>query len=106
DKAATNLLWNSRWGIALDIGEAIRYLHEDFVDGSIVNLSLCSSNVGLARASSDMSKNENINMSEHFRTDVKDYGVLLLELISGQSNAISGEQFAKPIDGSKVNRDK
>ncbi|GJV21259.1 hypothetical protein Tco_1370279 [Tanacetum coccineum] len=53
-KAATNLLWNYRWGIALDIGEAIRYLHEDFVDGSIVNLSLCSSNVGLARASSDM----------------------------------------------------
>lgn len=54
DKAAKNLLWKCRWGIALDIGEAIRYLHEDFVDGSIVNLSVCSSNVGLARASSDM----------------------------------------------------
>ncbi|PWA72787.1 Protein kinase-like domain-containing protein [Artemisia annua] len=53
DKAATNLLWKCRWGIALDIGEAIRYLHEDFVDGSIVNLSLCSSNVALADASSD-----------------------------------------------------
>nr|GEX40670.1 protein kinase-like domain-containing protein [Tanacetum cinerariifolium] len=120
DKAATNLLWNSRWGIALDIGEAIRYLHEDFVDGSIVNLSLCSSNVGLARASSDMLsiyeptikqvkldddplnefqsvKSENI-MSEHFRTDVKDYGVLLLELISGQSRRLFEKDGKSLVD--------
>ncbi|PWA95345.1 Protein kinase-like domain-containing protein [Artemisia annua] len=121
DKAATNLLWKCRWGIALDIGEAIRYLHEDFVDGSIVNLSLCSSNVGLGDASSDMLsiyeptikqvkldddplnelqsvKSENMNMSEHFRADVKDYGVLLLELISGQSRRLFEKDGKSLVD--------
>ncbi|KAI7753721.1 hypothetical protein M8C21_006902, partial [Ambrosia artemisiifolia] len=52
DKAATELLWKTRLAIALEIGSAIQYLHEEFVDGSIVNLSICSSHVGLVDRSS------------------------------------------------------
>ncbi|GJU66330.1 kinase-like domain-containing protein [Tanacetum coccineum] len=110
DKAATNLLWNSRWGIALDIGEAIRYLHEDFVDGSIVNLSLCSSNIGLARASSDMLSiyeptikqvklnDDPLNELQSTKADINDYGVLLLELISGQSRRLFEKDGKSLVD--------
>ncbi|KAL8264831.1 hypothetical protein R6Q59_022961 [Mikania micrantha] len=113
DKAATNLLWETRWAIALEIGAGIQYLHEEFVDGSIVNLSICSSHVGLAgnscatlciyettlkqlkldddpinKLQSVNSSDMNIVLNEHLRTDIKDYGVLLLELISGQSRRL------------------
>ncbi|GJW16937.1 hypothetical protein Tco_0024373 [Tanacetum coccineum] len=43
-------------------------------------------------------RNENINMSEHFRTDVKDYGVLLLELISGQSKRLFEKDGKSLVD--------
>ncbi|KAJ9552292.1 hypothetical protein OSB04_016337 [Centaurea solstitialis] len=111
EKSAANLSWNARWGIALQIGEGIRYLHEEFVDGSIVNLSICSANVALTNGSSAMLciydttakqlkleddgprelksvKCENIDTNEQLRADIKDYGILLLELISGQSRRV------------------
>nr|XP_043630054.1 receptor-like serine/threonine-protein kinase At1g78530 [Erigeron canadensis] len=107
DKAATDLSWNTRWGIAIDVGEGIRYLHEEFVTGSIVNLSMASYNVVLSNGSSAMlriyettkqvkleddplnerlsEKGKNIDMNAEVRADVNDYGVLLLELLTGQS---------------------
>ncbi|XP_071740420.1 serine/threonine-protein kinase-like protein At3g51990 [Rutidosis leptorrhynchoides] len=140
NKEAMNLSWNSRWGIAIEIGEAVRYLHEEFVDGSIVNLSLSSFTVSLSFSSSAKvtstylhvhvcvllfltargkkkagslciykktvkqvklddaplnelhltkdSKGTNIGMNEQLRADIKNYGVLLLELISGQSSRL------------------
>ncbi|KAI7737194.1 hypothetical protein M8C21_018281 [Ambrosia artemisiifolia] len=105
DKAATELLWKTRWAIALEIGSAIQYLHEEFVDGSIVNLSICSSHVGLVDRSSgtlgiyettikqlklddDPMKSSDIDINEHLRADIKGYGGLLLELISGQSSRL------------------
>ncbi|XP_024960545.1 probable serine/threonine-protein kinase At1g01540 isoform X1 [Cynara cardunculus var. scolymus] len=111
DNSAANLSWDARWGIALQIGEGIRYLHEEFVDGSIVNLSVCSANVALNSGSSAMLciydttakqlnvdddplkelqsvKCENIDTNEQLRADIKDYGVLLLELITGQNKRL------------------
>ncbi|KAI3755221.1 hypothetical protein L1987_55017 [Smallanthus sonchifolius] len=120
DKAARNLVWEARWAIALDIGTGIQYLHEEFVDGSIVNMPITSSNVGLAGSScatfislmvisklcicdttikqlkfddDPMSKLPSVkcadtDINEHLRADVKDYGVFLLELISGQSTRL------------------
>lgn len=44
------------------------------------------------------SRSENINMSEHFRADVKDYGVLLLELISGQSRRLFEKDGKSLVD--------
>ncbi|KAK9077088.1 hypothetical protein SSX86_005424 [Deinandra increscens subsp. villosa] len=107
DKAATNLSWENRWAIALEIGAAIQYLHEEFVDGSIANLSICSANVGVAGNSNSCgmvtptffrttnviivfgeSRGMDIDANEYLRVDIKDYGVLLLELISGQSRRL------------------
>ncbi|KAK1430228.1 hypothetical protein QVD17_12818 [Tagetes erecta] len=111
DHAATNLTWETRWAIALEIGAGIQYLHEEFVDGSIVNLSIRSSNVGLKGSSCAtlciyettikqlklegepmnnlLSMNAmGIDNNEHLRADIKDYGVFLLELISGQSRRL------------------
>ncbi|XP_076916605.1 serine/threonine-protein kinase-like protein CCR2 [Bidens hawaiensis] len=105
DKAATNLLWENRWAIALEIGAGIQYLHEEFVDGAIVNLSICSSNVGLGGSScamlciyettikqlkldDDPMKSTDVDINIHVQADIKDYGILLLELISGQSRRL------------------
>lgn len=44
------------------------------------------------------SRSENIDMSEVFRADVKDYGVLLLELISGQSSRLFAKDAKSLVD--------
>ncbi|KAI3707853.1 hypothetical protein L2E82_36731 [Cichorium intybus] len=118
DKSATNLSWNTRWSIALEIGAGIQYLHEEFVDGSIANLSLCSCNVALCGASSAMlciyetttkqlkidndalndsiCKNNDVN--EQLRADIQDYGVFLLELISGFSRRLFEKDGQSLVD--------
>ncbi|KAL7582561.1 hypothetical protein Lser_V15G46140 [Lactuca serriola] len=118
DKAATKLSWNTRWGIALEIGAGIQYLHEEFADGSIVNLSLCSCNVALGGDSSamlciyetttkqmkidndpqDESICKNIDMNEQLRADIQDYGVFLLELISGLSRRLFEKDGQSLVD--------
>ncbi|KAJ0592507.1 putative protein kinase RLK-Pelle-LRR-V family [Helianthus annuus] len=115
DQAATKLLWKTRWDIALEIGTAIEYLHEEFVDGSIVNLSICSSHVGLGGSScgmlciyeptikqlkldDDPMKSSDIDKNEYLRADIKDYGVLLLELISGQSRRLFEKDGQSLVD--------
>ncbi|KAL4580709.1 hypothetical protein LXL04_016911 [Taraxacum kok-saghyz] len=118
DKAATNLSWKTRWRIALEIGAGIQYLHEEFADGSIVNLSLCSCNVALTSGSSAMlciyepttqrlkidndPQNEsickNIDVNEQLRGDIQDYGVFLLELISGLSRRLFEKDGQSLVD--------
>ncbi|KAA8545525.1 hypothetical protein F0562_020309 [Nyssa sinensis] len=106
DKSAKNISWKARWYIALDIGASLRYLHEECVDGPIVDLSVCSSSVAFVHGSSamlsilntatclmdDIPCNEdstaecsNIEEDVRFSGDVRAYGMFLIELIIGKS---------------------
>ncbi|KAJ9158594.1 hypothetical protein P3X46_024159 [Hevea brasiliensis] len=103
DNLARNLPWKARWYIAVEIGGSLRYLHEECVDGgAIVHLSVCSPHVFFSNGCSSMLSNfttarwldqdnapsnedtvaENANLEED---DVRGYGMLLIELISGKS---------------------
>lgn len=102
DDSAKNLPWKARWYIALEIGGCLRYLHEECVDGAIVHLSVCSANVVLSHGCSAMLGNfltarwlkddspsndrwGNLKEDERLAIDVCDYGMLLMELITGKS---------------------
>ncbi|XP_056163340.1 probable serine/threonine-protein kinase At1g01540 [Syzygium oleosum] len=106
DDLAEKILWKARWYIAVEIGACLRYLHEQCVDGLIVHLSVCSSNViyplggsamlanfMTAKCLKDGSPGDNqslthcLNLQEDdgIAIDVHDYGIFLLELITGRS---------------------
>ncbi|CAL1385528.1 unnamed protein product [Linum trigynum] len=107
DDWAKNLPWKARWHIALDISGSLRHLHEECAtDGTIVHLSVCSSYVTLScgsitmlayfasarvlkdeRASNDDARTRqgNEERDQLIAVDIHDYGVLLIELISGMS---------------------
>ncbi|XP_062114584.1 probable receptor-like serine/threonine-protein kinase At5g57670 [Humulus lupulus] len=111
DDLAHKLGWRSRWCIAQEIGSSLRYLHEECVEGPIVHNSVCSSHVVISHGCSAMLShlttaqwikdeetcNENFlaecsNQGEdkNFCIDIHDYGILLLELITGK-NVWQGE---------------
>ncbi|XP_057503465.1 probable receptor-like protein kinase At1g80640 [Actinidia eriantha] len=114
DESAKSLSWRIRWYIALEIGSSLRYLHEECVDGPVVDLSICSSSVVLSHGSSamlsifntarwlkgDIPGNEdsppaeclNAEDDKHLLADVRDYGVFLIELITGKSSCYFQEQ--------------
>ncbi|PON60087.1 Mitogen-activated protein kinase kinase kinase [Trema orientale] len=106
DEFAQKLGWRARWWIAQEIGGSLRYLHEECVDGPIIHNSICSSNVVFSRGCSAMLGNfrtakwlrEDDTLNEEFPAecsirgederfcfDVHDYGMFLLELITGKS---------------------
>ncbi|CAN1775632.1 Receptor-like cytosolic serine/threonine-protein kinase RBK2 [Linum perenne] len=108
DDMARKLSWKARWNIALETGGSLQYLHEECAtDGAIVHLSVCSSHVSLCYGSitmlayfatarflkderegtddcqTQMGRNE--EHDELIAVDIHDYGVLLIELVSGMS---------------------
>ncbi|KAK9287327.1 hypothetical protein L1049_015742 [Liquidambar formosana] len=107
DESAKNLPWKARRYIALEIGGGLRYLHEECLDGPIVHLSVCSSCVVLSHGCSAMLGNfmtakclkddvpcsldspaecRKLEEDELLSVDVRDYGMLLVELITGKSS--------------------
>ncbi|GFY94725.1 hypothetical protein Acr_10g0001100 [Actinidia rufa] len=114
DESAKSLSWRIRWYIALEIGSSLRYLQEECVDGPVVDLSICSSSVVLSHGFSamlsifntarwlkgDIPGNEdsppaeclNAEDNKHLLADVRDYGVFLIELITGKSSCYFQEQ--------------
>ncbi|KAL1802115.1 hypothetical protein ACET3Z_030762 [Daucus carota] len=106
DESAKNLSWKARWYIALDIGAAIRYLHEECIDGPIVDVIVNSWNIVICHGSSsllnishtakwlkhdsfcdELSQDKCLDTENEKRlsADVSAYGVLLIELITGKS---------------------
>ncbi|KAK3009999.1 hypothetical protein RJ639_010969 [Escallonia herrerae] len=94
DESAKSLPWKVRWQIALDIGTAVRYLHEECADGPIVDLSVCSTHIVMVHGVSAMNEEEDVRLSG----DVRDYGMLLIELISGKS----AEHFQEQGEGQSL----
>ncbi|KAL8155961.1 hypothetical protein AgCh_001133 [Apium graveolens] len=88
DESAKNLSWKARWYIALDIGAAIRYLHEECIDGPIVDVFVDSWNVVICHGSSSL----DIEKEKRLSADVSAYGVLLIELITGKGEQPSEER--------------
>ena len=58
--------WKSRWCVALEIGGSLRYLHEECVDGPIVQLSVCSAHVVNTQGNSAMVSTK-FNLHKKFR---------------------------------------
>ncbi|KAM7478871.1 hypothetical protein LguiA_027084 [Lonicera macranthoides] len=102
DESAKNISWKARWCMALGIGAAIRYLHEECADGPIVNLSVssdhivfshdCCAMLGMHKTAklleddtSNENSTENTVKDESLFADVCDYCTFLIELISGKS---------------------
>ncbi|GLT30558.1 hypothetical protein SLA2020_053520 [Shorea laevis] len=106
DDTASNLLRKARWYTALEIGGSLRYLHDECPDGPIAHLSVCSSHVVFLHGCSAMLRNflkaKQLNVNdeapchgnsivgcaaadedESLSVDVHDYGMLLVELITG-----------------------
>ncbi|XP_074364920.1 putative receptor-like protein kinase At3g17420 [Apium graveolens] len=113
DESAKNLSWKARWYIALDIGAAIRYLHEECIDGPIVDVFVDSWNVVICHGSSSLlninhkatwlkhdsscddlsqEKCQDIEKEKRLSADVSAYGVLLIELITGKGEQPSEER--------------
>ncbi|XP_058082191.1 probable serine/threonine-protein kinase PBL28 [Magnolia sinica] len=109
DSMAKKLSWKVRWEIALAIGGCLRYLHEECAEGPFVHLGVRSSNIVLshnrsalltgfnsARQIGDSTtsggslpvdghfEDGNLAGDELLSIDVHAYGLLLLELITGQ----------------------
>ncbi|KAK7839545.1 proline-rich receptor-like protein kinase perk12 [Quercus suber] len=88
-----------------EIGGSLRYLHEECIDGPIVHLSVCSAHVVNTQGNSAMAtsqllsgftdkmspkedspaESQNLEEDGHRYVDVHDYGMFLLELITGKS---------------------
>uniref|UniRef100_A0A2N9IG92 Protein kinase domain-containing protein n=1 Tax=Fagus sylvatica TaxID=28930 RepID=A0A2N9IG92_FAGSY len=106
DDSAMSFGWKDRWCVALEVGGSLRYLHEECVDGPIVHLSVCSAHVVITLNNSamlgdfttakwlteDTSPNEDssaecqsLEEDELLSVDVHDYGMFILELITGKS---------------------
>ncbi|XP_039068754.1 proline-rich receptor-like protein kinase PERK10 [Hibiscus syriacus] len=105
DISAINLTWRARWYTAIEIGGSLRYLHEECPDGPIVHQSVCSSNIVYSHGYSPMLSNfitskwhkgevqcngnstgkcPNLEEDKRVYVDVHDYGLFLVELISGK----------------------
>ncbi|KAM7264124.1 hypothetical protein ACFE04_001807 [Oxalis oulophora] len=108
DDKARKLSWKRRWHIALEIGGSLRYLHEESA-GVIAHLSVCSSHVYLFHGlvcsamlgnfrtaswlkdntmhedDSPRVKRANLAEEEFLSIDIHDYGMFLIELISGKT---------------------
>ncbi|KAK3184833.1 hypothetical protein Dsin_032119 [Dipteronia sinensis] len=95
DESARKLSWKARWHIALEIGGSLRYLHEECDDGPIAHLSLSSSHIVFSHSFSPMLCNfvsakwvkDDQSLAEwpYLEEDVRDYGMFLVELITGKS---------------------
>ncbi|KAJ0077793.1 hypothetical protein Patl1_37209 [Pistacia atlantica] len=101
DELARKLTWKARWYIAVEIGGSLRYLHEECGDGPIVHQSVCSGHIVFSHGCSAMlcnflaakwlnlqespAETENSEQDEKLYIDVRDYGMFLLELITGQN---------------------
>ncbi|KAJ7968071.1 Mitogen-activated protein kinase kinase kinase [Quillaja saponaria] len=110
DDFARKLSWKARWHIALEIGGSLRYLHEECVDGPIAHLSVCSRHIVFSHDYTAMLDNfitakclkddlprsqlspeesptqwTNLEDDERLSVDVHDYGLFLIELITGKS---------------------
>ncbi|KAL5787422.1 hypothetical protein ACOSP7_004371 [Xanthoceras sorbifolium] len=100
DESAIKLSWKARWNIAIEIGGSLRYLHEECDDGPIAHLSLSSSHIVFSHGCSPLLCNfvsakwlkndplcdeESLPECPYLQEDVHDYGVFLVELITGKS---------------------
>ncbi|XVE49081.1 hypothetical protein DITRI_Ditri01bG0053300 [Diplodiscus trichospermus] len=106
DTAAGNLPWRARWYTAIEIGGSLRYLHEECPDGPIVHQSVCSINIVYLDGYSAMlcnfiaakwltedtpcNGNSTVKCPKpeednRLSVDVHDYGLLLVELITGKA---------------------
>ncbi|KAK8562940.1 hypothetical protein V6N12_011004 [Hibiscus sabdariffa] len=100
DISAINLTWRARWYTAIEIGGSLRYLHEECPEGPIVHRSVCSSNIVYSHGYSPMvtkwhkgevpsdvnsnGKCPNLEEDKRVYVDIHDYGLFLVELISGK----------------------
>ncbi|KAK8700106.1 hypothetical protein V6N13_018510 [Hibiscus sabdariffa] len=105
DISAINLTWRARWYTAIEIGGSLRYLHEECPEGPIVHRSVCSSNIVYSHGYSPMLSNfitakwhkgevpsdvnsngkcPNLEEDKRVYVDIHDYGLFLVELISGK----------------------
>ncbi|TYG81032.1 hypothetical protein ES288_D02G264900v1 [Gossypium darwinii] len=105
DVSAINLSWRARWYTATEIGGSLRYLHEECPDGPIVHQSVCSSSIVYSHGCSPMLSNfmtakwykgdvpfngnstgkcPNLEEDKQLYVDIHDYGLFLVELISGK----------------------
>ncbi|XVF01134.1 hypothetical protein REPUB_Repub04eG0062200 [Reevesia pubescens] len=103
DTSASNLPWKARWYTAMEIAGGLRYLHEECPDGPIVHQSICSSNIVYSHGYSAMLSNfitakwlkdgvpcngnstvKCSNPDNRLSVDVHDYGMFLVELITGK----------------------
>ncbi|XP_021286340.1 receptor-like cytosolic serine/threonine-protein kinase RBK1 [Herrania umbratica] len=104
DTSASNLPWTTRWYTAIEIGCSLRYLHEECPDGPIVHQSVCSttivysygysamlSNFIAAKSLKDVPrdgeptvKRPNLEKDKCLSVDLHDYGMFLVELITGK----------------------
>ncbi|WCJ18298.1 Protein kinase superfamily protein [Euphorbia peplus] len=108
ESAAKNLPWKARWYIAVEIGASLRYLHEECVEGeAIVHLSVSSTHVVFSSTWStmltnfisakwikedDSESNTNMKQEEGCSLDIHDYGMLLVELITGKTVALYADE--------------
>ncbi|XVF45257.1 hypothetical protein PTKIN_Ptkin02bG0190700 [Pterospermum kingtungense] len=105
DTLASHLPWRARWYTAIEIGGSLRYLHEECPDGPIVHQHVCSSDIVYSHGylamlgnfitakwlKDDVPCNGNSTVKcpkpeeeKPLYVDVHDYGVLLVELITGK----------------------
>ncbi|XVE93229.1 hypothetical protein REPUB_Repub01dG0172400 [Reevesia pubescens] len=106
DASASNLPWRARWYTAIEIGGSLRYLHEECPDGPIAHLSVCSTNIIYSHGyyamltnfrSAKWLKDDDVRFNgnstakcpkpeedNQLYVDVHDYGMLLVELITGK----------------------
>ncbi|KAK8626833.1 hypothetical protein V6N13_134463 [Hibiscus sabdariffa] len=105
DISAIKLTWRARWYTAIEIGGSLRYLHEECPEGPIVHRSVCSSNIVYSHGYSPMLSNfitakwhkgevpsdvnsngkcPNLEEDKRVYVDIHDYGLFLVELISGK----------------------
>ncbi|XWS62812.1 hypothetical protein CRYUN_Cryun06bG0042600 [Craigia yunnanensis] len=105
DTLASKLSWGARWYTAMEIGGSLRYLHEECPDGPIVHLSVCSVSIIYSHGYLAMLSNfttakwlkddvpcngnstvkcPNLEEDKLLSVDVQDYGMLLVELITGK----------------------
>ncbi|XP_068659983.1 PTI1-like tyrosine-protein kinase At3g15890 [Aristolochia californica] len=107
DDMAKNLSWKSRWDIALEVGRCLCYLHEECLGGPIFHRFISSFSILLSNNGSVLLTNFSwakwlddnersssleepsqrysaLDAEQFLSLDVQAYGLLLMELITGQ----------------------